>query len=302
MEWVHCWLCCQLAISVAMLPMHAYKCTTARAPAGCSRPATAKRPSVPAAAARRAGRRHADPRLPDPRHLHRPLAGRRLVAPAPLPRRRVLEDHAEQLHLLLAAVLLVRRACAAGRALHVFVHQQTQVKLADVQEAGEEAQELLAVPPRQGQLRCQRVVVLPELLVLAAEIRARRRGRRGGAVVVAGAGRAGRCGRQSGQRRRERDVYAGSAGFGGLGSRRPRSLAATDAGEEALLASPEVLVCELPPVRHHLPKTLHIVYTGLVSIRRGTLSYMCRSRNISKRFPSLFPNIFKRESLNKIFH
>lgn len=105
-------------------------------------------------------------------------------------------------------------------------------------------------------------------------------------MVVAGAGRAGRRGRQSGQRRRERDVYAGSTGFRGLGRsrRRRRSLAATDAGEEALLASPEVLVCELPPVRHHLPKTLHIVYTGLVSIRRIT-------------FPSLFPNIFKRKSL-----
>lgn len=216
--------------------------------------------SVVAATPRRPRRWNADPRLADPDHLDRPLAGRRLLAPRPLPRggaMGVVEEHAEQLHaLLLPGVLLLAllAADAAGRRSHVFLHEQPEIELPDVEEARQEGQKLLAVPPSPRQLRRQRLVVLPELLVLAGDVRPRRRGRGGGAAVVAaGRGRRRRRG-QRGQRRRERDVDAAAAGFGGL---RRRRLAAADAGEEALLASPEVAVGELPPIGHHLPETLH---------------------------------------------
>ena len=222
----------------------------------------------------RARRRHADPRLADPDHLEGPLGGRRLLAPAPLPRG-VLEEHAEELHalpllaaglqrvdrraaLLLVVVVVVR---VPGRRPDVLLHEQPEVELADVEEPGEEAQQLLALPARLRQLGRQRAVVLLELLVLAGEVGPRRRRRRGGAALVAAAGRGARRG---GHRRRERDVHAGAAA--GLGGLRRGGLAATDAGQEALLAAPEVVVGELPPVRHHLPETLHGWSPSIVSI------------------------------------
>ena len=220
----------------------------------------------------RARRRHADPRLADPDHLEGPLGGRRLLAPAPLPRG-VLEEHAEELHalpLLAAALQRVGRGAALlllllvrvpGRRPDVLLHEQPEVELADVEEPGEEAQQLLALPARLRQLGRQRAVVLLELLVLAGEVGPRRRRRRGGAALVAAAGRGARRG---GQRRRERDVHAGAAA--GLGGLRRGGLAATDAGQEGLLAAPEVVVRELPPVRHHLPETLHGWSPSIVSI------------------------------------
>jgi len=152
----------------------------------------------------RARRRHADPRLTDPDHLDGPLAGRRLLAPAPLPRG-VLEEHAEELHalpLLAAALQRVGRRAALlvvvvrvpGRRPDVLLHEQPKVELADVEEPREEAQQLLALPARLRQLGRQRAVVLLELLVLAGEVGPRRRRRRGGAALVAAAGRGARRG------------------------------------------------------------------------------------------------------------